>query len=172
MSKRDRLLARRLPPSRVQLRVDFSPEADRAYELLGDAERAVHFAEAAGSGVDVARSQLAAAREAVGEYAEVLTISTLPADQYEQLLVEHPPTAEQRTTGAAWNTTTFVPALLAACVDVDEDDPMTAEDWAAFSSTPNQAAAGELTALFNACLTANYRTLDEHVGKGSGVTRS
>lgn len=169
MSQRERLRGRRLPPAQVQLRVDFSPDADLAYSNLEAAKRALQAAEARGDELEAAVAHLAAAREAVSPHAEVLTISTLSADMYEALLGEHPPTEESRAKGAQWDAKTFVPALLAACIGVDDPDPMTIDDWAEFASTPNKAAVGELNALFNACLVANYRTVDEHVGKGSGV---
>lgn len=172
MSQRERLLGRRLPPTVVRLRVDFTPEADRSYELLETEQRAVQTAEARGSDLETVYLRLAAARSVVEQYTEELSVSPLSADQYEQLVCEHPPSDELRKTGAQW-APTFVPALLAACIGQGDPDAMTVEDWAYFASTPSAVVAGEMNELFNACVAANFRTLDAYVGKGFGVgTRS
>lgn len=173
MSQRERLRKRRLPPTQVALRVDFSPDADAAQVELESALRALSLAEVRNADLTDLQDRVGRARAEMAAYVEVLNVHTIPPERYEELIGEHPPSEKQRADGAQWNSVSFVPALLAECIGVGEDDPMSAEDWAEFVSTPGQAAMGELNALFNACLLANDRSPDVHVGKGFGAeTRS
>ena len=63
---------------------------------------------------------------------DVVTVRALPADVWDLLVREHPPTQEQADEGWQWNIATFRPALLAACVasPADEGDPLTEAEWA------------------------------------------
>lgn len=64
---------------------------------------------------------------------DVVTVRALPADVWDLLVRDHPPTAEQAADGWQWNIATFRPALLAACVvsPADEGEPLTEAEWAA-----------------------------------------
>lgn len=70
---------------------------------------------------------------AEGAEPDVVTVRALPADVWDLLVRDHPPTKEQVDEGWQWNTATFRPALLAACVvsPADEGEPLTEQEWAA-----------------------------------------
>lgn len=169
MSQRERLLGRRLPPTTVRIRVDFSTESDSIRAELESAQRAL--AEA------VTAEEVASARQRVDTCQarwdachEVLTVNPLAPHAYDELISAHPPTDEQRDHGFEWNPDTFVPALLAACIGQDADDPMTEQDWAEWISTPQAAASGEVALLVHTCIQVNDRSPDIQVGKGFGGT--
>lgn len=63
---------------------------------------------------------------------DVVTLRALPAPEWDALVQLHPPTEEQAADGWGWNTATFRPALLAACVasPADEGEPLDVEEWA------------------------------------------
>lgn len=168
MSQRDRLLGRRIPPTTVTLRVDFSPAADAAFVELEQAEHALRVAELHAVDPVAARERVEQAKTALDPFLERLTVAPLAADRYEELVGEHPPTDAQRSQRQTWNTVSFVPALLAACIgqDLPEDERMTEKDWAEWASTASASASGELVTLFNACIRANDRSPDVQVGKG------
>lgn len=166
MSQRERLLGRRLPPTEVIIRVEFGPAADAAEAEHRDAVHALTNLRLAGLDVADAEGRAATARAALVPFCEVLQVHPIAADLFEQLVGDHPPSEEQRRRGDQWNTATFAPALLAACIGVDEVDPMTEKDWREWWTTPRAAAAGELGKLFDTCLQVNDRSPDVQVGKG------
>jgi hypothetical protein len=168
MSQRERLLARRVPPTRVAIRVDFSPESDVAFAAHEVALRDLQTAEFRSADLSAARVRVEEARAGLEPFQEVLLVSPLAAHEYEQLVSEHPPTEQQRGKGHAWNTDSFVPALLAACIGqgLPEGERMTEKDWIDWTTTASAGVSGELVTLFNACLTANDRSPDVQVGKG------
>lgn len=172
MGTRDRLLGRRIPPVPVTLRADFSPESDAAYAAVESATQALQIAEASGGDTTAARERLEAAQAALEPFAELLHAVTLAPDVYDDLVDAHPPTDEQRAKGHIWDPETFVPALLAACLQQDGEPVMSAEDWDEWSHTPGAAASGELATLFGLCLALNDRAPAVRVGKGFGGTRS
>ena len=172
MSQRERLLGRRLPPERVTIRVDFSPEADAAYVAYESALRDLEIAESRSADPD---SDLVAARALVDEtltalapFQEVLVVSPVPPAEYEALIGEHPPTESQQALNYRWNPDSFIPALLAVCIgqDLPPEDRMSEKDWLDWTTTAAAGAAGEVMTLFATCLRVNDRSLDVHVGKG------
>ena len=160
MSQRDRLLSRRIPPTPVRIRVDFTTPG------VGALFMALAQARLSDTTTPEGLAQLKAAESACDPYSEVLTVSPIPADQYDALVSEHPPSDEQRALGHVWNPDTFWSALLAACIGQEAVDPMTEKDWAEWGHIPGAAASGEIGVLFQTCLNANDRSPDMHVGKG------
>lgn len=154
MSLRERLAKRARPSTTFHLRV----EDDTAARMELDAARA--------SGDD---DRVAAAQAAVDACYEALAITALTPADWEALVDAHPATPEQRKAKPeAWcNQTTFLPALLAACVEGDE----TEDDWADFTSK-GALSLGETNALFDAAMAVNQRWPDPHLGKGSTTTIS
>jgi len=167
MSQRDRLLGRRIPPTPVAIRVDFSLEADAAFAEHEKALRDLETAEARGADHATAQDLAAETRVALAPFQEVLQVSPIPPSTYDDLIGEHPPTDEQRAQNYSWNPNTFGPALLAACIgqDLPDDARMSEKDWLAWASTA-AAGHGEYVALVNTCLAVNDRTLNLNVGKG------
>lgn len=165
MGLKERFASRQLPQVVYPLRMDYSPDSDAAERELGAAERELAFAQSQGwTDLGGLRRRVEQARLARAAFYEELTIRALPPAEFEELVSAHPSSKEQRDKSgpaAVWNVDTFVPALLAACVDSD----MTADDWAEVTSK-GPMATGEVAALFQAALTVNDRTPDEHLGKG------
>lgn len=168
MSQRERLLGRRIPPTPVAIRVDFSAEADAAYAEHEAASRALQMAEFRGADLDAERARVDAAKAAIEPYLEVLLVAPVAPDLHDDLIGAHPPTDEQRKQGAQWDTDTFMPALLAACIgqELPEGERMAEKDWAEWASTASASASGELVTLFQTCVTVNDRSPDVRVGKG------
>ncbi len=161
MSQRDRLLGRQIPPTEVRIRIDYTtPGVDRLFTEL----QAAAVAENAATPEGLERFR--AAQAACDPYSEVLAVSAIPANEYDALVSEHPPSTDQREIGHVWNPDTFWPALLAACIGQNAVDPMTEKDWAEWGRIPGAAASGEIGALFAICLSMNDRSPDMHVGKG------
>lgn len=165
MGLKERFASRQLPQVVYPLRMDFGPDADAAERELTAAESELAFATSQGF-VDLGgyRRRVEAARQARDGFYEFLTIRALPPSEFEELVGAHPASEEQRKKNgpaAVWNIDTFVPALLAACVESD----MSADDWAEVTSK-GPIATGEVAALFQAALQVNDRTPDEHLGKG------
>lgn len=172
MSARDRLLGRSIPPTLVTLRAVFTPKSDAAQREVEAASQALLIAEATGADLDPAQQRLEAAQAAMARFVEVLQATVLPPDEYDALIGDHPPTDEQRSQGGAWNSDTFPPSLLAACLQQDGEPVMSADDWRSWAKTPGAVASGELAALFNICVQVNDRSPDVHVGKGFAQTPS
>jgi len=78
-----------------------------------------------------------------GEQVSFLFISLGSAD-YDALLTEHPPTSEQRATGAQFNLNTFAPALLAK---VCREPGIDLGSWTELWKSPSWGR-GELMGLF------------------------
>lgn len=102
-----------------------------------------------------------------GAEPEVVELRAIPPNEFEALADEHPPTAEQEARGAAWNSATFRPALLEACVITpDGEDPLTAADWADAAAS-GWMTIGELNSLFDCALELNAgRWPSARTGKG------
>jgi hypothetical protein len=145
MGLKDRLADRPRPSTTYSLRID-DDEIPRA-ELIA--------ARAAGD-----ESRIVAAQEAVEACYEQVTITALPPADMEALLAEHP-APENANVQKIFNPATFVPALLAACMDSD----VTEEDWAVYVTT-GAMTIGEVGALFDAVWSLNYRAPDPSVPKG------
>lgn len=80
--------------------------------------------------------------------------------EFDALVALHPPTDEQD--GASWNSETFIPGLLAACV-VDGD--LTAEEWAAELADETRWSASERRAVISMALAAQRQTMADAVPK-------
>lgn len=168
MSQRDRLLGRRIPPTPVAIRVDFSPEADAAFAAHETAQQERDLAETRNAGLSEADTRLAETKAALAAYQEILQVSPLPPSLYDELIGEHPPTDEQRAQHYSWNPDTFGPALLAACIgqELPDAERMSEKDWIAWAAGTASAGHAEYVLLVNTCLEVNDRTLNVHVGKG------
>jgi hypothetical protein len=168
MSQRERLLGRRIPPTRVSIRVDFSAEADEAFAAHEEAVRDLQTAELRTADLEQARTRVAETKAALESYQEVLLVSALAANEYDELIGQHPPTDQQRELGYSWNPDGFVPALLAACIgqELPETERMSEKDWIDWTTTASAAVSGELVTLYRTCLQVNDRSIDVHVGKG------
>lgn len=164
MTRRERLRARRVPPIPVTIRTGFTPAADEAFAEVERAQQALFAAQASGARLGEAEARLVAAREATAELVETFQVGMVPPPDYDGLIGDNPPSEEQRKAGAMWDHATFVPALLAACVDQGTEDQLSAAEWAA-DIKDGVYASGELARLFDACLTVNDRSLDVRVGK-------
>jgi hypothetical protein len=168
MSQRDRLLGRRVPPTPVAIRVDFSPEADAAFAAHEAAVRDLQTAEFRTADLDGVRDRVAETKAALAPHQELLYVSPIAPSEYDELIGEHPPTDEQRGQGASWNVVTFLPALLAACIgqDLPTAERMSEKDWTDWTTTASAGVSGELVVLYRTCLRVNDRSPDVHVGKG------
>ena len=119
-----------------------------------------------------ARAELAAARAAGDESRTVaaqlaieacyeqVTIIAMDPPKFEDLLEKHPPPPEQADK-KLFNPVTFVPALLAACVDSD----VTVEDWIEYT-TMGTMTRGEVADLFNTVWDLNNRIPRSDILKG------
>lgn len=167
MSQRERLLGRRIPPTPVAIRVVFSPEADAAFTAHEEAVRDLRSAEFRTADLDATRARVAETKAALEPFQEVLHISPLAANEYDELIGEHPPTEEQRAKNFTTNPDGFVPALLAACIgrDLPETERMSEKDWIDWMTTASAGVSGELMTLYQVCLQVNDRGLDLNVGK-------
>ncbi|MBW0088232.1 hypothetical protein I4I73_03255 [Pseudonocardia sp. KRD-184] len=96
---------------------------------------------------------------------EELKLRALPADEFEQLMAEHPPTDQQREDGAIWNEATFRPALLSRSeVPLDGEESLSWEDWAQLMTL---LPFGEVRELFDTALALNDRAPAAELGKDS-----
>jgi hypothetical protein len=144
MGLKNRLAARQRPSTTYQLRIDDDTTARAelvAARDVGD------------------ESRIVAAQQAVEGCYEQVMITALPPADMEALLAEHP-APENAKVQKIFNPATFVPALLAACVDSD----VTEEDWAVYVTT-GAMTIGEVGALFDAVWSLNYRAPDPSVPK-------
>ncbi len=175
MTLRDRLRARQLPTAEVRIPAD--PVAYRAAEqYLAAATRTLQLQQVAGLGFDDLlpyRGAVESARAAVeAQQVETISMRCLPVEDWEALVAQHPPTAEQGKQGWQWNVGTFRPVLLAACVIApDGEGALTEMDWRQ-AAIEGQLTAGELDLLFATAVNLNARQPDVSVGKGSTQTGS
>lgn len=101
-----------------------------------------------------------------GEPDEEITLRALPAAEWEALVGLHPPQPGDAAKGAAWDVTSFRPALLAASVVAPEDEePLTEQDWSELILSARMTA-GEINLIFNTACLLNDRAPDATVGKG------
>jgi len=163
VSLRDKLDARGLPETTHPIRTGRVADVKAARERLDEAIRLRDKA----LGIDERLEQeVRDARAALDALYEDVVVRALPPVDYEALVAEHPATDEQADDGLLWNPDTFVPALLAACVDL----PWSAEEWVELC-TAGPLALGEITALFEAAVQINSRAPDLRLlGKGSAQT--
>lgn len=79
-----------------------------------------------------------------GQEAEFV-FHALSASELDKLQAKYPPTAQQKLQGLAWNSDTFPPALVAACLQEPE---VSAEEMVEIW-TSGEWSTGELSTLFN-----------------------
>jgi hypothetical protein len=109
------------------------------------------------------RAEVARLEDALEELEVVrVTLSALPAPEWEALVAAHPPTPEKLAEGHQWDIATFRPALLSAAVIAAGDR---APDWDLLAKQ-GKITAGELNTLFDAAVMLNMRGLSVAVGKG------
>lgn len=172
MGLRERLRERGLPQTTHPLLVAQLSVLAAAQAELEEAVRALALARTAPQGhllVERYEAERDTARTRVEGCYEDVRVRALPPADLEVLIGEHPPTPEQEAKGHAWNPDSFVPALLAACVESDE--VWTEADWAEMTSK-GVLALGEVNALFEAAQVVNGRSPDLRLGKGWSPTRS
>lgn len=176
MSLKDRLKSRTLPSETYKIAEKDSQLEQAAYAAAKMALRRLE-----SKGTKKSTAAYKAAVKAVDETQAALdacfielTVRALPANVYDDLQSDHPPTAEQEAKAkeageeVAWDEDSFRPALFAACVDGD----LTAEDWAEQARNMSKAEVRELWVL---CLNLNEfsRNPDlDSVGKGLGAIQS
>lgn len=85
-----------------------------------------------------------------------IRLKALGSQAYDDLLAEHPPTAEQKKEGSTYNADTFAPALIAACaVEPSMTTSEAKQIW-----TSDEWSRGEVTELFFACVEVCSKGLD------------
>lgn len=144
MGLKDRLAARQRPIATWQLRVD---------------DDSIARSELAAAQADGDETRIVAAQLAIEACYERLTVTALAPVEFEALLEEHPAPAGQKQ--KMFNPKTFVPALLAACVDSDVDE----ETWADYTTT-GAMTIGEVGGLFQVAWDVNYREPSADLLKG------
>lgn len=136
--------------------------AETEYE---DAARALAEAQARGQHPDQLGDLQARADETAQAVADQpmleFTVSAIPADDWEDLVAEHPPTADQAKKGWGWNTSTFRPAVLAVALS----PTLSEHQWHAVSQS-GQIGLGEVDLLFSEVVNLSNRTPRVAVGKG------
>lgn len=92
-------------------------------------------------------------------------VRALDGDLWDGLVRAHPPTEAQRVEGWGWDSATFRPALLAACVVTpDGEEPLTEKEWADLLP---RMPAGQRDRLYMAALDVNdHGWPDVDLGKG------
>lgn len=110
---------------------------------------------------EVLEQTVADARMALDACYEDVPVRAIPPVQYEALLGLHPPTEAQAEDGFRWNPDSFVPALLALCVDMGLDEA----EWTEMC-TVGPLALGESAELFETAIRINGRAPDLRTGKG------
>lgn len=168
-------LAERLARKRPQtdtFTLVIDPDAHGRVERALDALERARLFTSTGGDVAQAQAELDEAQahaEEVGAV-EVLHLQAVPRPEYEQLLLQHPPTEQQKADGQTYDPDGFAPALVAASV-VDPDTgerPLTVEQVTELWATWNQ---GEVFALWGAVLRLSTQSRNPAVPFGSGRTR-
>lgn len=170
MGLRDRLRERQLPQATIGIRIDWSQDSYELHRRLEAVESMLSEATVAGAdSVSALTAQAEELRGRVHACYEHLTVKALPAHELEALVTAHPPTEEQskETPGATFNSTTFFPALLAACVEDGEDE----EGWRELMES-GDLAISEINALIATAMSLNDRSPSVVLGKGSTTTPS
>lgn len=85
-----------------------------------------------------------------------IRLKAIGSQAYDDLLAEHPPTADQKKEGSTYNADTFAPALIASCAVEPKMTPNQAKQiW-----TSGEWSRGEVTELFFACVEVCSKGLD------------
>jgi hypothetical protein len=154
---------RKLPTHVVALPAD-PDEYGRISRELSEARWALEEARVrAAFDTGAERARVAQLEAELGELDVVrVTLSALPAPDWEALVAAHPPTPEKLAEGHQWDASTFRPALLSAAVLAAGEQ---APDWDLLAKQ-GKITAGELNTLFDAAVMLNMRGLSVAVGKG------
>lgn len=83
---------------------------------------------------------------------------------FDALVSEHQPSAEQRKQGYEWNPDTFIYALIEACLL--DGDGMTADDWRDELANADRWTKADAGAFRRAALDANGREFSDGIPKG------
>jgi hypothetical protein len=139
-------------------------------EALAVAQRKLAYANATGEGVAVAQAAADEAEAAAREAVVTLHLQGVPRPVYEALLLEHPPTEEQKADGQTYNDDTFAPALVARCIVDPEtaENPLSVEDVAGLFDKWNQ---GEVAQVYLTAIGVCTQARNPNLPKGSGTTR-
>lgn len=157
MDLRSQLEARGLPETTYPIRKGRVADVKRCREVLDEAIRLRDKTD----GVDEAREQAVHdARAALDGCYEDVVVKAIEPGAYEALVAKHPPTEAQADDDLLWDPDTFVPALLAACVD----QPWSESEWVELCSA-GPLALGEVTDLFQTAVAINGRAPDLRLGK-------
>lgn len=151
---------------RIGDRLASRPPVTAPYQLRVADDRAAR-AELATARAEGDETRIAAALAAVEACYEEVTITALAPEVMEALQGQHPPTEEQRDRNALYNSVTFPPALIAACVDTDD----TEQEWDEYTKK-GPLTLGEALDLFYACWDINHRTPDPWLPKDWTRTRN
>jgi hypothetical protein len=85
-----------------------------------------------------------------------ITMTSISAHEYDDLMAEHPPTKAQKEEGSSYNPDTFAPALIAAVVS----EPKLTIEQATEIWNSKTWSRGELRDLFIGCVNLCSRGLD------------
>lgn len=167
-----RLKARQLPRTVAYLQIEFSDELEAAQRDLAEATRDLRRAQDRNDEflIGQAQTRVDRAQARVDEGFAEIPLRALPPAEFEELMLAHPATDAQkdRQPNATFNPDTLIPALLAACAEVDG---MGLDDWTDLVGKSGSVTAGEKAALFEAAMQINDRSPEVRVGKGSTPTR-
>jgi hypothetical protein len=92
----------------------------------------------------------------LGEKTVVVSLVAISADEYDEMLAEHPPTKAQKEEGNTYNPETFPPALIAAVMA----EPKITLEQAQTIWKGKTWSRGELRDLFMNCVNLCNRGLD------------
>lgn len=112
---------------------------------------------------EAARQRLADAGAALKACFQVIKITAMDPELFEDLVDDHPPredTDEKKWDDEAWNADTFPRALFYECVPPGRDEAW----WAAWLK--RTCSDGEQTDLFNAAVAVNVRSVSPTLPKG------
>lgn len=167
MSLTDWLEARRLPEGEVALPTD--PAAWAAAERQVEIDtRTLQAAQARDvQDLTLYRERVASAQAALDAVAtRTIRLRCLPPAEWEQLVADCPPTAEQRKDGWQWDVEDFRPLVLARCVIAPDGEQAPTElDWRQVAAR-GRLAVGELDLLFVTAVQLNTRAPQVATGKG------
>ena len=114
--------------------------------------------------LEAARARVEEAKAALDEVTVVMTFRSVGRKAYDDLVMAHPPTDEQKEMDYSYNPETFTPAIIAAsCVEPD----LTLEEATAIFDEWN---GSEISQLFLTALEVNTARRTADLGKGSGPT--
>jgi hypothetical protein len=179
--------------SRYQERVDHAQYKINILQFQAGMTRGTEPNPQMAADMEDAQAELRAAQAEALEHTEWFVAKALAPRQYDALMAKHPPTADQQREArkenrvAQYDSDTFPPALVAACVSLvtrlDEPDADTGELehhellGEAFvkemiegggDGSPAQWNQGEIGALFNAGVTANQAQPQRVEALGNG----